>query len=97
MTREIRSDIRSSLHCDVVDYLNVSTMYNSVTFKYMLIPVYIMNFLFRKKKYRVFMNGSTAKITGKTPVSPWRVAIACILGAALAVLLVWLFYILQGE
>lgn len=97
MTREIRSDIRSSLHCDVVDYLNVSTKYDSVTFKYMLIPVYIMNFLFRKKKYRVFMNGSTAKITGKTPVSPWRVAIACILGAALAVLLVWLFYILQGE
>ena len=97
MTQSIRSDIRSSLHCDVVDYLNVSTHYDNVTFKYMLIPVYIMNFMFRKKKYRVWMNGSTAKVTGKTPVSPWRVLIAGVIGIALAALLVWLFYLLGGE
>ncbi len=97
MTRSIRSDIESSLHCDVVDYLNVSTRYDNVTFKYMLIPVYIMNFLFKKKKYRVWMNGSTAKVTGKTPVSPIRVIIASVLGLALSALLVWLFYLLGGE
>jgi len=97
MTQSIRSDIKSSLRCDVVDYLNVSTNYNDVTFKYMLIPVYIMNFMFRKKKYRVWMNGSTAKVTGKTPVSPWRVLIASVIGIALAVFLVWIFYLLGGE
>ena len=94
---DIRLDIESSLHCDVVDYLNVSTQYEAVKFKYMLIPVYLMNFAFRKKKYRVYMNGSTAKITGKTPVSPWRVLLAGILGIAAAVFLVWLFYLLGGE
>ena len=97
MTAVIRSDIKDSLHCDVVDYLNVSTRYDAVTYKYMLVPVYITNFLFRKKKYRVWMNGSTAKITGKTPVSPWRVLLATALGVVLAVLLVWLFYIIGGE
>lgn len=97
MTRDIRLDIESSLHCDVVDYLNVSTQYEAVKFKYMLIPVYLMNFAFRKKKYRVYMNGSTAKITGKAPVSPWRVLLAGILGIAAAVFLVWLFYLLGGE
>ena len=93
----IRKAIIAQYNCDVVDYLNVSTNYEAVKFKYMLIPVYLMNFAFRKKKYRVYMNGSTAKITGKTPVSPWRVLLASVLGIAVAALLVWLFYLLGGE
>ena len=84
----IKRAIESSLRCDVVAYLNVSTKYEQVKFKYLLIPVYLMNFLFRKKRYNVFVNGSTAKIYGKTPVSPLRVGIACVLGAAIAILLV---------
>ena len=88
MSGNIKRDIESSLRCDVVDYLNVSTKYEQVKFKYLLIPVYLMNFLFRKKRYNVFVNGSTAKIYGKTPVSPLRVGIACVLGAAIAILLV---------
>ena len=43
------------------------------------------------------MNGSTAKVAGKTPVSPLRVLLAGVIGIALAVFLVWIFYLLGGE
>jgi hypothetical protein len=87
----IRSNIINSLHCDVVDYLNVSTTYSDVKFKYMLLPIYTLVYLFKKKKYVVRVNGSTGKVKGKTPLSPIRVAIASILGIALVGLLIWFF------
>lgn len=96
MNKSIRSDVESSLHCDVVDYLNVSTNFEAVTYKYMLVPTYITNFLFKKKKYRTYMNGSTAKITGKTPVSPLRVISAVLIGAAVIALIATLFYLLYS-
>lgn len=91
MNSAIRSQIRNGLYCDVVDYLNVSTSFENVTFKYMLLPVYTLVYLFKKKKYTVRVNGSTGKIKGKTPVSPLRVVIASVLGAVLAGFLIWLF------
>ncbi len=91
MDSKIRRDIVSSLCCDVVDYLNVSTEYEDVKFKYMLIPVYLMNFPFKKKKYRVFVNGSTAKIYGKTPISPLKTVLASVIGVLLAAALAWVF------
>jgi len=39
------------------------------------------------------VNGQTGKVKGKTPVSPWRVAVAVLLG----LLLLLGFYLLAGE
>ena len=91
MTRDVRSMIISRLHCDVVDYLNVSTVHNDVTFKYMLLPVYTAVYRFKKKNYTLRINGSTGKVKGKTPVSPLRVIIASVLGFAVCAFFVWLF------
>ena len=46
-------------------------------------PVYRLNYRFKKKDYNVAVNGNTGRITGKTPVSPLRVTIAVLLGLAL--------------
>lgn len=83
---QIRNMIISKLHCDVVDFLKVTTAHEKVTFKYLLLPVYSMFFRYKRKDYRVKINGSTGKIKGKTPKSPLRIAIASILGAAALVL-----------
>ncbi len=91
MNGAIRQQIINKLHCDVVSYLNVSTGHSDVTFKYLLLPIYTLAYRFKKKNYLLRVNGSTGKVRGKTPVSPLRVAIASILGVALAVLLVWFF------
>ena len=76
----IRNHILKQYHYDVLGYLNVSTKHEAVTYKYVMLPVYVGNFKYNKKLYNFFVNGSTGKVTGKTPISPWRVLAAVFLG-----------------
>ena len=87
MDARIRREIIASYGYDKVDYLNVSTIHNDVTFKYVLLPVYRLNYKYKNKEYPISVNGNTGKVTGKSPVSPLRVVIAVALGIALFVAL----------
>lgn len=83
--KALREIILDMYGCDVVGYLNVSTIHNNVTFKYVLLPIYLLNYRYKKKDYRVAINGNTGKVCGKTPVSFWRVLVAVLLGLGLVV------------
>jgi len=85
MDSELRDIIVAMHGADVVGYLNVSTNHHNVTYKYALLPVYLINYSYNKKNYVIYTNGSTGKTVGKSPVSPWRVLIASVLGLAVAV------------
>ena len=87
MDRILKREILSQYFYDVVDYINVDTTHEKVTYKYVLLPVYQLNFRYKKKNYSVFVNGETAKVTGKTPVSPLRVLTAIGIGLAVIGLL----------
>lgn len=91
MDDTIRARIKNSYHADVVDYLNVSTTYTDTKFHYMLLPLWVCAYVYRKKGYRFLINGRTGKSTGKAPYSPLKITAAVLLaiGAALASLLVW--------
>lgn len=80
MDAAIRNLIVAKHNCDVVSYLNVRTVHNDSTYKYVLLPLYLLNFRYNKKDYAVKINGTTGKIIGKTPVSFKRVLVAVILG-----------------
>lgn len=69
INNSIRSSIIASLHCDVVSYINITTQYNDKTFKYVLLPIYVANHLYKQKQYYTYINGSTGKAVGKAPVS----------------------------
>ena len=87
----IRSAIVSRYHADEVDYLEVYTEHNDVTYKYVLLPVYVGNFTYSKKTYNFFVNGISGKVAGKTPISPLRVLFAVLMGIfALALVVVLL-------
>ena len=62
-----------------------------------MLPVYRTNFTYRKKQYPVTVNGNTGRVSGKTPLSPLRVAIAIILTQALFIGLGWLWYNSDGD
>lgn len=78
----LRKKILDQYDHDRVAYLNVSTTHEHVTYKYVMLPVYVGNFNFKRKLYNFFVNGTSGKVTGKTPVSFWRVLLAVILGLA---------------
>jgi len=84
--------IIASCHCDRVDYMNITTRHSDVTYKYVMLPVYVISYSYKKKNYVIYANGSTGKLIGKTPVSPVKATIAAVLGTGIVGLIVWLIY-----
>lgn len=76
----VRSKILSRYDYDVVSSLNVSTVYNDVTYKYLLLPLYVGHCNWKNKLYNFFVNGRNGKVTGKTPVSVLKVLLAVGIG-----------------
>ena len=89
----IRKGILSKYVYDKVDYLNVSTEHTGVTYKYVMVPVYVGNFTFKEKLFNFFVNGTTGRTSGKYPKSPLKIAIVTLLGIAAAVLVGVLAYL----
>ncbi len=87
MDEMIKSHILSQYSYDVVSFLNVSTTHTSVTYKYVLIPIYLLNYRYNKKLYTMHVNGNTGKVTGKTPVSPWKVLLTVGIGLLICLLI----------
>lgn len=81
----IRSTILHSYNYDVVSYLNVNTTYNSIKYKYVLLPVWIGNYVYHKKIYRFIANGESGRMYGKTPISALKVTLVVLLVIALVV------------
>ena len=90
--KELRSQILSQYVYDRVAYLNVSTTHQNVTYKYVMLPVYVGNYKYNKKVYNFFVNGSTGKVTGKTPVSLLKVILTILGITAVVAGIVFLFY-----
>ncbi len=88
----IRKSILSNYVYDVIDYLNVSTTHNDVTYKYVMLPVYVGNYEYNKKSYNFFVNGSSGKVYGKTPKSIWKILATVFLGLAVVVGIALLYY-----
>jgi hypothetical protein len=68
---------------------SVHTRHVGVTFKHVLLPVWLANYRYQEKVYRVIVNGRTGQIMGDRPYSWAKIAllvIAIILAIVLAVL-----------
>ena len=94
MENRLKEEILDKYDHDTVYYLDTKTGYHDVSFKYLLLPLYIGHHTYKGKNYNFFINGCTGKIDGKTPVSGWKIffLILGILGAiGLIVLLVLIF------
>jgi len=79
---DIADYVRSHWHADRTDSLKFSTMYNHITYKYLLVPVWISSFKYKEKVFQFVVNGQTGKVAGKSPVSFWRVLGLILIGAA---------------
>lgn len=74
--------------------LRVWTQYGDVTWKHLLVPLWIASYRWKGKTFRFMVNGQTGKVVGTAPVSIIKVGIAIVLVAALVVggVLLWKRY-----
>lgn len=93
MEARIRRGIIARYHADVVGYLNVRTKFDAVTYKYVLLPVWMCKFSYNDKKYGFMVNGYTGKTSGKTPISALKVLLTVLIALGVVV---GLGYLLPG-
>lgn len=79
-------------NADSVKSLNIDVDYAKTTFKYVLAPIYLANYVYRGKEYRLIVNGSNGRTFGKFPLSPTKVSISAILLLGVAALAIWFIF-----
>lgn len=75
----IEDKVRAEHHADHVRIKSVDTGYSNITFKYLLLPVWLSTYQYNGKIYHFMVNGQTGKAGGQVPTSPIRVVITVLL------------------
>ena len=84
MDATIRRDIRFDIGGDRQRIHSVNTTVRDVTFKHILLPVWVAAYKYRGDTYRFVVNGNTGKVQGERPYSTVKIALALIAGALVA-------------
>lgn len=87
LRNSISNKIRGQHHADHVRGLHVDTDFSEITYKYLLLPIWVSNFKYKDKVYQFMVNGQTGKIAGKTPLSIPKIIITVLAVIAVIVLL----------
>jgi hypothetical protein len=78
MASVIEQDCRDDIGGDEQRVHQVDTQYRDVTFKLMLLPVWIACYLHAGKTYHIMVNGRTGEVVGERPYSAAKIAAAVI-------------------
>ena len=84
MDRTIDRDVRFDIGGDRQRVNGIETQVSDVTFKHILLPVWMAAYKFRGKTYRFVVNGRTGRVQGERPWSAWKIALAVIAGLIVA-------------
>ncbi|MEM8840845.1 MAG: primosomal protein N' (replication factor Y) - superfamily II helicase [Pseudomonadota bacterium] len=80
----LRRDVRFDIGGDEQRISDMATRYDGVTFKHVLLPVWLAAYRWKNKPFRVVINGRTGAVSGERPYSAWKIAVAVILGILVA-------------
>ncbi|CUH87186.1 hypothetical protein PH5382_01111 [Phaeobacter sp. CECT 5382] len=83
MDRVIERDVRFDIGGDKQRISDIDTRISKVTFKHVLLPVWMAAYKYRGKTYRFVVNGQTGRVQGERPYSTWKITGAVILGLIL--------------
>jgi hypothetical protein len=84
MDRQIERDVKFDIGGDRQRIHRIDIDVSAVTFKHILLPVWMAAYKYRGKSYRFVVNGSTGRVQGERPWSAWKIAFAVILGLIVA-------------
>ncbi|MDF1855273.1 TFIIB-type zinc finger domain-containing protein [Pseudooceanicola sp.] len=84
MDRVIERDVKFDIGGDAQRVHNIDTKISDVTFKHILLPVWLAAYKYRGKTYRFVVNGRTGRVQGERPWSAWKITFAVIASLILA-------------
>jgi DNA-directed RNA polymerase subunit RPC12/RpoP len=87
----LRSEVRQRIGGDTQRIHSVNSSYGAVTYKHLLLPVWMLAYRFRDKAYQVVVNAGTGEVQGDRPYSWVKISLAAL--AALVVAAVTYFLV----
>jgi LSD1 subclass zinc finger protein len=85
MDEAINSSVCKDIGGDHQRIYSLTTVYNNIKFKHILLPIWISAYMYKNKVYRFLINGRTGEVKGERPYSLTKITLAII--AALALIL----------
>ncbi|MBX3102544.1 MAG: hypothetical protein KF690_08555 [Bacteroidetes bacterium] len=85
MNGYIRTEIIKQIPGDTHRNLHINTHKHDITFKHLLLPMYIAAYQYNNKSFQVLVNGQTGKISGQKPLSWMKITLAVLTVVAVAV------------
>jgi DNA-directed RNA polymerase subunit RPC12/RpoP len=84
MDRVIERDVKFDIGGDRQQIHDIDTTVSDITFKHILLPVWLAAYKYRGETYRFVVNGRTGRVQGERPWSAIKIAIAVVLGLIVA-------------
>lgn len=91
MEPTIIATIKQDIGGDEQQISSMSTTYNNITFKHILLPIWISSYRFKDKVYRFLINGQTGEVQGERPYSILKITAAVLAVIIIIVLAIILF------
>lgn len=91
MEPTIHATIRRDIGGDEQRINTVHTIYNDITFKHILLPIWISSYRYREKVFRFLVNGQTGQVQGERPYSWFKITLAIFITVAVIVAAILIF------
>ena len=83
----IEGRIMKQYNADRVRNFKGTTTFSNITYKYLMLPVWLSCFTYKGKTYQFIVNGQSGKVGGDYPISPWRVMLAILIAVVIIAVL----------
>lgn len=94
MDGKIRTEVRRDIGGDMQQITSLNTEYHNVTFKHILLPIWISNYKFQSKVWQFMVNARTGEVQGERPWSWVKILITVLVTLIVlagAGFLIWAF------
>ncbi|EKE45459.1 hypothetical protein OCGS_0549 [Oceaniovalibus guishaninsula JLT2003] len=91
MDAQIARDVRFDIGGDQQRITSIDTDIRDVTFKHILLPVWVAAYKYRGQSFRFVVNGQTGRVQGERPYSTWKIALAVVAGLILAAIVGYVY------
>ncbi len=92
MNQALRQEACRLIGGDTQRLQTLNTQFEGLTFKHLLLPVWLLTYRYGNKPYRVVINAGTGEVAGERPWSAWKIGFT-----VLAVLLMLLILFSLGQ
>lgn len=91
MRTHIERAVRRDIGGDLQQITDMRTRVDDVTFKHVLLPVWVAAYKYRGQSYRFVVNGQTGKVEGERPYSAIKIALAVFCAMVVAAVAAYLY------